>query len=209
VKNHAMHRLLLGSVALGSLVSLSGISWGGPLIRLAAEFDYFGSEATTTLTPDTDRGAAIYRKTVSVPGTANTLYLTLSATGHTQNGATSCFSAFIDGNFFNPGPTAADCAGQQPGWIALQKLPGPDLFPPGTLCGTGGDGSTGPTDCLSNSISYQWCTAVTPGSHEVEIRMATGQEGNAVSINTAHFYVDAASLPAASRCVQVITPPAG
>jgi hypothetical protein len=204
MKNHAMRKLLLGSVALGSLVSLSGLSWAGPLIRLAAEFDYFGEGegVSTDIAPDGAAAGAggipIYSKTVSVPRTANTLYVTLSATGQTQDDAAACFAANLNNVPFNSRQTDATCAGPQPGWIALLKQPCADAAP------------GQPGDCHDNSISYQWCTAVTtPGDHEVEIRMATGEEGKQVFIEAAHFYVDAASLlPAEQGCVQA-TRPAG
>jgi hypothetical protein len=206
MKSHAMRKMLLGSVALGSLVSLSGISWAGPLIRLAAEFDYFGETAgkSTLVPPDgTAAGAGgipIYRKTVTVPKGANTLYVTLSAAGQTQEDATACFAAnLLDVGAgtsvpFNAGQTGANCFGPQPGWVALLKQP---------CAGVAyADGN-----CQDNSISYQWCTAVTPGViRDVEIRMATGVENKEVFIETAHFYVDAASVP--GGCVQA-TPPAG
>ena len=211
MKDHAMRKLLLGSVALGSLVSLSGISWAGPLIRLAAEFDYFGEAGvsngvSTVIAPDgTAAGAGgrpIYRKRVSVPGTTNTLYVTLSATGQTQDDTAACFTAnLLDVGAgtsvpFNAGQTGANCNGPQPGWVALLKQP--------CAVVAGAEGN-----CQDNSISYQWCTAVAPGVHDVEIRMATGVAGKEVFIESAHFYVDAASLPAASRCVKAATPPAG
>jgi hypothetical protein len=193
-----MRKLLLGSVAVGSLVSFSGGSLAGPLNRLAAEFDFFGVEAFTDANPP---GIEIYRKQVSVPRNADTLYLTLSTTGDAHNGAASCFTALLDGGFFNPGEQgAARCADggstPVPGWITLLKLPNG---------GAGGcnNGGGGAGDCHDNSIYYQWCTAVSPGAHEVEIRMASDTVGSPVFIEQAHFYIDASRGPG---CTQAGTP---
>jgi hypothetical protein len=192
MNRRTLYKVMCVSAAVGSVVALPAVSSAqeGVLRRLVAEFDFFGFEAFTTSEPP---GIAIYRKTVVVPKRANTLYLTLSTTGDTHDGAASCFTALLDGAFFNPGGQgAARCAdgGETPvdGWITLLKLPGQIGDPGGTNCD---DGAGGPGDCHDNSIYYQWCTPVEPGEHEVEIRMATDTEGDAVFIEQAHFYVDA------------------
>jgi hypothetical protein len=130
MNRNILRKAVLVSGALGSLVALPAVSSAddGALKRLVAEFDFFapGQEAATAAEPP---GIAIYRKTVDVPKRTNTLYLTLSTTGDTHDGAASCFTALLDGAFFNPGGQgAARCAGggdiSVPGWITLLKLPG-------------------------------------------------------------------------------------
>jgi hypothetical protein len=201
-----MRDTICASAALGALLAFPQMPAAqGALARLVAEFDYFGFEAFTDLEPP---GIAIYRKRISVPKRANTLYLTLSTTGDTHDGAASCFSALLDGNFFNPGGQgAARCAGggetSVPGWITLLKLPGQIGDPGGSNCD---DGGGGPGDCHDNSIYYQWCTPVHAGDHEVEIRMATDTAGKAVFIEQAHFYVDASFFRDERGCVQAETP---
>jgi hypothetical protein len=206
MKRKMLSKAVLVSGALGSLVALPAVaSAQDALRRLVAEFDFFGFEAFTDAEPP---GIAIYRKTVDVPHRTNTLYLTLSTTGDTHDGAASCFTALLDGAFFNPGGQgAARCAqgGETPveGWITLLKLPGQIGDPGGTNCD---DGGGGPGDCHDNSIYYQWCTPVEPGKHEVEIRMASDTQGKAVFIEQAHFYVDASGFKEERGCVQAETP---
>lgn len=167
------------------------LSTGGPLSRLAADPLFFGIEQDTALEPP---GAEIYFKTLFVPFPNNTLYLTMSTTGDAHNGAASCFTALLDGAFFNPGLQGAARCGAAgtvnvPGWVALLKLPEP----------TGGsnncnDGGGGAGDCHDNSIHYEWCAPVTPGFHNVAVRMATNTAGKSVFIEQAFFYVDSAQL---------------
>lgn len=176
---------------------------GGPLHRLAANFDFFGpgEEAFTTASIDPLAplvgGIAIYNQTVLVPTGHNVLFISLSTTGDTHEGAASCFTAKVDGVFANPGGQgAARCtdagATQVPGWVNLQKMTVP----------TGGsdncnDGPGGAGDCHDNNINYVWCAPTQQGKHDVEIRMATDTEGKFVFIEQAHFNVDSAQLSTA------------
>jgi hypothetical protein len=167
----------------------------GAIFRLAADPLYFGpgEEASTDVDALGD-GSQIYSKSIFVPPGKNTLFLTMSTTGDQHDGAAQCFTARLDGVFFNPGGQgAARCADSGstpvPGWVTLQKTP----------AATGGadncnEGGGGAGDCHDNSIHYEWCTAITPGVHEVEVRMATDSNGKTVFIEQAFFYVDAAQL---------------
>jgi hypothetical protein len=205
MKRQTLCKAIFVSGALGALVAVPAVSSAGPLHRLVAEFDYFGFEAFTDLEPP---GIAVYKKTVFVPKSTNTLYLTLSTTGDAHDGAASCFTALLDGAFFNPGGQgAATCAGggttPVDGWITLLKLPGQIGEEFGANCD---DGGGGPGDCHDNSIYYQWCTPVKPGKHEVEIRMASDTNGKQVFIEQAHFYVDASFFKRGRGCAQAKTP---
>jgi hypothetical protein len=166
------------------------------LRRLAADPLYFVEfqEAVTNMEPP---GIAIYEKTVFVPRGVNALYLTMSTTGDTHGGAAGCFTAKVDGAFFNPGGQgAARCANHGttgvPGWVTLVKLPDS-----GTNCNDGGGGGG---DCHDNSINYQWCTPIRHGPHTLQVRMASSSAGKNVFIEQAFFYVDASRIKKGSAC---------
>ncbi len=172
-------------------------STGGPLHRLAADYaDFGGSESATEAVPNTagdptdPGGIVVYHKRVRVPSGHNVLYVTISTTGDTHDGAASCFSATVDDATFMPFNVgqqgAARCAdgAQAPGWIALLKLPESVEV---TNCDDGGGGSG---DCHDNSIYYTWCTRTAPGLHEVKVHMASSMSGSLVFIENSHFFVD-------------------
>ena len=182
--------MALVAVFLTAAVWMPSAQAGDELHRLTADPKYFGSfeESSTVLEPP---GISVYDKTVFVPGDANVLYLTMSTTGDTHGGSAQCFTALVDGNFFNPGGQgAARCAGNGtvnvPGWIALTKLPDA-----GTNCSDGGGGGG---DCHDNGINYQWCTPINRGTHSVQVRMATNSVGKEVFIEQAFFYVDSSRV---------------
>ena len=170
------------------------------LRRLAADPLYFGTEKSTDAEPP---GVVIYSKTVFVPGGANALYLTMSTTGDTHGGAAGCFTAKVDGAFFNAGGQgAARCATDTttglgvnvPGWVALIKEPA------GGANANCNNGTGGPGDCHDNAIHYQWCTPIKHGTHDVEVRMATSHVGDTAFIEQAFFYVDASRIKKGSAC---------
>jgi len=180
------------------------------LNRLAAEYNYFGTEVATALnalsnpTHTQSSGIPVYQRTLTVPAGHNVIFATISATGDAHGGAGSCFTALLDDKFFNPGRQGAgECAdGQEvPGWVTLLKIP---AATDATNCN---DGSGGPGDCHDNAIYYQWCRKVTPGRHEVQIRMATTNSGNNAFIEQAFFYVDSAKMRSLG-CTQAVTPTA-
>lgn len=178
----------------------------GPLHRLAANFDFFGpgEEAFTSIDADNpdplNGGLAIYNQSVSVPLGHNVLFISLSTTGDTHEGAASCFTAKVDGAFANPGGQgAARCADAGatpvPGWVTLQKMTVPTRGSDNCDDGVGGAG-----DCHDNNINYTWCAPTKRGKHDVEIRMATDIQGENVFIEQAHFNVDSATLPKGKAC---------
>jgi hypothetical protein len=186
----------LGMLLLAAMWMPHSASAANELRRLAADPKFFGpgEESSTILEPP---GEVIYDKTVFVPGGANVLYLTISTTGDTHDGAAGCFTALVDGVFFNAGGQgAARCAGNGltnvPGWIALVKLPDG-----GANCNDGGGGGG---DCHDNSITYQWCTPIEHGTHDVQVRMATNSAGKRVFIEQAFFYVDASRIQRGTAC---------
>ena len=170
--------LFVGLFVLGLIIP--SIASAGPISRLSAQFKAWdGSEMSTTAAIP---GIIIYSKSVKVPLDANTLFLTLSATGdcHENLGVTAVaeFGAFLNGSPFNLGTTAAN--GTQ-GWINL-------LNPSG--------------DLHDNNINYTWCAPVIPGNkYLVELRMAS-DNGGQVYIEGAHFNIDATFLGAKNRCTE-------
>lgn len=209
---------LLCTAITSAVVFLTGTALpvlveGGALHRLAANFDFFGpgEEAFTAVDADNpdplNGGRAIYNQKVNVPHEHNVLFISLSTTGDTHEGAASCFTAKVDGNFANPGGQgAARCADEGatpvPGWVTLQKMP--DAFERANNCDDGGGGAA---DCHDNNINYVWCARTKKGHHDVEIRMATDTEGETVFIEQAHFNVDSVWLPAEKACTDPTTNP--
>jgi len=175
----------------------------GPIHRLSAQFKNF--DVTETTTPSAVPGINAYTKTVLVPSTDNTLYITISAVGDTHKGNAGWFSCNLDGDptlvpigaYCNPG--SGGHAGAPAGWLSLEKHFNYDFV---TYNGgiTGGDGGGGNGDMHDNSIQYQWCVSVVPGSmHTVQIRLASSLTGGGAGLNNnvffeaAHFYVDSSS----------------
>src|SRR5260370_32361171 len=159
----------------------------GPIHRLSAQFKNW--EVTETTTPSAVPGINAYTKTVLVPSTDNTLYVTISAVGDTHKGNAGWFSCNLDGDptlvptgsYCNPGSGGA--AGAPAGWLSLEKHFNYDFV---TYNGglTGGDGSGGNGDTHDNSIQYQWCVSVGPGSmHTVQIRLASSLTAGGAGLN--------------------------
>jgi len=210
---NTLSRIAVGLTALASLVAIATPTLaGGPLLRLDANWNYFGFEASTLNDADNPTaltgGTAVYTKVVFVPAGANTIYVTMSTTGDGHDGAASCFTALVDGAFFNAGTQgAAACADgdlapptQVGGWVNLLKTPA------GGGAVNCNDGGGGDGDCHDNGIYYTWCTPITPGTHTVEVRMATDTQNSVVFIEQAFFYVDASFIKGSNRCVQTPVP---
>lgn len=207
----SLKRTLRTATIAGAFVGVAGLPLvveAQSLLRLSAEFDYFGSEAFTSFDANDNGGPlnggiAIYRKNVFVPVNSNVLYVTLSTTGDAHGGAALCFTVKVDGQFINPGGQgAARCADGEStpvsGWYNLLKVP----------VANGGasncdDGGGGAGDCHDNNIHYTWCRPIAPGNHVVEIRMASSN-GGTVFIEQAHFYID--SSTGTAGCRQAATP---
>ena len=158
----------LGLTDLPLTVSPNRATWCSDfsLERLVAEFAYFdGSEVFTT---NAVPGVPVYQKMVDVPDGCDTLYITFYATGDEDVG--TWFTCKVDFAFCNPGSNFG--TGNTPGWTSLQHIPG---------------------EQFDNNISYSWCVQTTPGTHAVEIRMASEVDGTFSFLETAHFYIDASN----------------
>lgn len=197
--------MLVGLLTLGIWTPSEGWgpSTGGPLRRLSADFKNFDNTETSTIVgvyPNSsgsvpgDDGTLVYQKTVYVPSGENVLYITISATADTHDGAALWLNCRVDGADCNPG--AGGAAVTPAGYVALNKLPAPEAA---TNCNDGGGGFG---DCHDNSINYTWCTPIAYGTRTVELRLATSRAGlGQVSFRTAHFYIDSNQI-SGNACVQ-------
>ena len=160
--------------------------WCGDLalVRLSAEFRKWdgGEDATAEPPAGTSGGIPIYTKTVDVPDTCDTLYVTIAATGDvTTGGGQISLTCLVDGAFCNPGDADFGVAG----WIALQKHPATEPFQ------------------ADNNVNYQWCVQVIPSTQvTVQIRLAKGDglATGSVFLQQEHFYIDASQT--SGGCVE-------
>jgi hypothetical protein len=90
---------------------------------------------------------------------------------------------------------------------------------PGPLAGDGGGGGG---DVHDNGIYYTWCTPVQPGTHTIDIRLASsgsdfetggtglfGPVGPTVFFEQAHFYIDASRIGGPNQCTEAAPPEEG
>ncbi len=209
---HPVRTLILtaGMALLVSGVWFSTETWaqGGPIVRLAADYlNFDGTETSTTATADPatgEDGIPVFQKTLFVPAGVNTLYVTISTTGDTHDGAALWLSCRVNGAFCNPGFGGA--AGAPPGWIALQKHKN-WVGISGFLSGDGGGGGG---DVHDNSMYYTWCvkTPTAGGPARFELRLASsgsdfetgGVAPPTVFFEAAHVYIDASRITGPNQC---------
>jgi len=198
---------LMASVALASG---GAIAADGPLFRHAAEFFKFdGTEFGTSISVDTTTGAdgaLFYLKSVSLPSSSNTLYVTLFATGDEHGAAGLWLTCRY--SFPGPGPGIPCRPSTQPavdeapaGWIALHKVPSVV----GTTNNNCNDGGGGPGDCHDNVIAYSWCVRIPnprPKFASIRLRMATSLAGQSVFIEKGQVYIDSSFIEQAGRCTE-------
>lgn len=193
---------------------------GKPIQSIAADFDFFGFEASTTSQPplaglpvvsdvnSAGDGLRIYQKTYPLSAKSNVITIEMFTTGDTHGGATSCFTCiFTDPTgargFCNPGGQGAGRCAELfpgfevpvPGWVALNNMP------TGAVCSDGGGGGG---DCHDNNISYKWCYGlpldadgkIIAGLYTTELWMATANLPTPINpdvrvfIEQAHFYIN-------------------
>lgn len=197
----------------GLLCVVVPASANGPILRITADFlNFDGTESFTdapVFAPDGTLvdGQTVFLKPVFVPPGMNTLYVTISTTGDTHNGAALWLSCRVDGVPCNPGFGGA--GGTPAGWINVQKHKN---YPLGLI----GDGGGGAGDQHDNSIYYQWCVKRQTGPARVEIKMASsgpdfetddGVTPPFVFFEAAHVYIDASRIAGENRCTPA--PPVG
>lgn len=209
-RSTVVRSLLVGFVAATGFVPLEA---SGPLLRISADFKNFDGTETFTAAPVFDAdgklvdGTTVFKKTVFVPFGMNTLYVTISTTGDTHDGAALWLSCRVDGVPCNPGFGGA--GGTPAGWVNVQKHKNYPL-------GLSGDGGGGAGDMHDNSIYYTWCTRRGAGPATVEVKLAssgpdfetgTGFPPPFVFFEAAHFYIDASRISGQNRCTPA--PPIG
>jgi len=171
------------------------------LTRLSAEYRYWNEgEAMSSSAPAAGGlgGSVVYQKTVFVPSSTMTVYLTISATGDTHFGAGLLLSAtYTNASSELPfNPEAGQAESLPTGWLTAQKHFNYDVTYNGGM--SGGDGGGGNGDMHDNGIYYTWCVKLGTGAHTFKIRLAS-TNGQSVFFEKAYFYIDATPLCA---CMQ-------
>jgi hypothetical protein len=200
-------KMFLAAAVAGMFSSLPApASANGPILRIAADFFNFDGTETATAAPvfapdgTLVDGTTVFRKSVFVPFGVNTIYVTISTTGDTHDGAALYLSCRVDGAPCNPGSGGA--GGAPPGWINLQKHKNYAL-------GLFGDGGGGAGDMHDNSIHYTWCMKRESGPATVELKLAssgpdfetgTGATPPIVFFEAAHVFIDASRIAGENRC---------
>ncbi len=182
MKKHwvSMMKVFVGLLALGVFVTVE--AGAQQINRLASKFR-FGSEFLTSLPPSAGGvgGITVFSKTVFVSGTFSQtpiLFVTISGTGDGHMGTAHAFSCNVDGVLCNSGSSPALGV---TGWVALQR-------------------HTSTEDLHDNNINYTWCAITTPGTHTVNVKMASSISGDFVFLETVHFYIDAAAPSGVDAC---------
>lgn len=211
----AIESALTGTLGVFALMLLSPMaSWAqGPQVtRFAANYILMdGAEAEATNASNTSPPAAveIYDNTVQIPASINTLYVTVAATGETEDGAGLLLGCTIDGDK-NPcnihGPAHN---GAPEGFVMLQR----------------GEADSHTPD---NGLGYSWCTPVSgkglgKGKHEIKLWLAsTGPSPSAsacdllaastdkcdgtVAVEQVHVYIDGSKVQdSANACTDLDT----
>ncbi len=163
--------------------------------------------------PSGNGGLVIYKKSEFVPaGQVNTMFITVSGTGDTHNGARLQLAAKIDGKACSDGGNPVGSA--PPGWTTVSRHKNYNAgdFVLG-VTPFGGDGGGGAGDLHDNSIHYEWCCPVdftADGTHTFEVRMASVPDfaeptltgiPPVVFMEGTFFYVDGAKIKSTNRCV--------
>ena len=172
-------KVFVGLLAVGVFVTVE--AGAQQINRLASKF-HFGSEFSTTLTPSAGGvgGITVFSKTIFVSGTFSQtpiLFVTISGQGDGHFGTAHAFSCNVDGAVCNSGTTLPTPSG----WVALQR-------------------HSSTEDLHDNAINYTWCAITTPGTHTVNVKMASTISGDPVFLEGVHFYVDAAAPSGVDAC---------
>lgn len=192
--------------ALAIAVALPLIAHATHVRRLAANVTAFdGAEVatecgTSVTTACPAAPLTFYDKSVTVPLSNNVIYVTLSATGDSHDGAAFLLRCLVDGS-----PCSGTTFAGGSGWIVLQKTPQDVQDPDGeNNCD---DGSGGSGDCHDNSITYTWCKSVAPGSRNVKLQLASDNEFDFVVMEGVSVYVDVNKIGSSNNCTSYTTPP--
>jgi hypothetical protein len=152
----------------------------------------------------------IFSKTVKVPGSLDTLYVTITATGDGHNGAQTLIQCLVDGVPCNAG-TGSN--GAPSGFVVVQRHEGvtTDSF---------GD-TIDAEDFHDNNVHYEWCVPIKPGKgkgkllHTVALSLATsgpddltvaGAGDGDVFLEQVHVLVDGSKLGKGNGCTAMANP---
>lgn len=214
---------IAGVVVIGSSSNLEA-QFGGPIFRLTADFRHFDATETSSdfySSPPSDGGNGghlLFQKTLVVPEDTNTVYVTLSATADTHNGAALWLSCVMDGVACNPGLVHSalvevPCCFTRSGWVPVQKHLNWEGFPDKPILGDGGGGGG---DVHDNVVHYTWCIArgrTDAAPTTIQVRIASsGYDDEAgqnfsgpntapsVHVAAAHLFIDASNITQGSAC---------
>jgi hypothetical protein len=194
-RNRDIVPILAGLLAAAFVVTLA-LPWPellaqSALVRLSAEYRRWDFSEDFTSTPAYFGGTTFYEKTVFVPRSANTLYITVSATGDTHEGDVTQLRCEVDGNPCNSGFVPGD----DQGWIRLQRHGGFRHLEPCCQYFVSAE------DFHDNNVTYSWCATVTPGTRVVTLKMGT-ENFNDVFLEGIHVFIDANAMPSGVRCTE-------
>ncbi len=192
-------RLFALAVVSCSLVGIvSAGAYAGYLRQFAAQYlNFDGSEQSTTLAPSSG-GQTIYHGTVTVPADIDTLEVTISATGDLLDSGVPATNSIwlncqVDGNACNGGTNSA--GNSVGGWVPVLSLTAPAQVPEPTPT------PTTPATATDNNIHYSWCMPIKPKkgagdhlTHDVDLKMASGDGTHAVHIEQIHVFVNGARI---------------
>jgi hypothetical protein len=188
--------LAVVSCSVAGLVSVG--AYAGYLRQFAAQYlNFDGSEQSTTLAPPSG-GQTIYRGTVMVSADVDTLEVTISATGDLLDSGVPATNSIwlncqVDGNPCNGGTNSA--GNSVAGWVPVLSLMAPAQVAEPTPT------PTTPATATDNNIHYSWCMPIKPKrgggdhlTHDVDLKMASGDGTHAVHIEQIHVFVDGAKF---------------
>jgi hypothetical protein len=172
------------------------------VIRVFAGHGWFDDPNSEVDTSAEAPGVIVFHKTaVEVGDGCDTMYITIAAVGEITAGPTLT-NGFRDGEmqlgcFVDESPcinTNDVVPLPDDGFVAVFS----DVMGWGPPTGEADFGATIP-------VTYTWCLPITPGTHDVRLNLASGDEGLDVSLSKVWVYVDASH--SAGGCVGEFSDP--
>lgn len=161
------------------IVAASTVAIGQMTVyRISSAQQLSGEIATSSAPP----GTSVYFKTFYHPG--NMTYVTFNAQADVHSDAGLMMECLFDGMPCEMGGGAADSGGGA--WSLLQKLT---------------------TDSHDNSITKVWCLHNHPGTHHVELRLASSG-GGTVFYERGTIFIDGSTGTSSNLSCAAPTPPA-
>jgi hypothetical protein len=223
MKKHSQLVIVASFTVLALVGLLSPVSAQQALYRLSSDFQWnppaVGQpvEFITDVSPGAG-GLLVYSKTMY--STLSVWYISFDAAAAAHNGATLVMKCAVNGiDCIAPGASGGspESAAIPPGWVGLLKtsMAIPILGIQDPNCTTNhinppGSDPSEYTDCHTNNINYTWCAIVGPGTHTVELKLASvagpdvvlGAEDKKVHYERAHITIDATKQPTSGPLCQ-------